>query len=290
MTGIIRHCLLVTSLLYSLCLGGCSAIRLGYEQSPTLLYWWLDNQLDFSHTQAPLVREALTRLQAWHRKQQLPDLAELLGHMATLAEGPVTEIQVCQIAQQLQNHSTRLANEAVRLGTPVAQTIDARQRQHLTSQWARQNAKWQEEWLQAPPEQRLQRRTDKALERYTDFYGTLTPSQVALVRRQVMQSVWTPEWGQQEMRRRQHLVSEALTAIGQGARDATDTEDRLRSIWPQIVEPPESASRERMNGWLAQSCQYIAEMHNSTRPEQRQRAARRLRAYEKDLLELASRT
>ncbi len=289
LSGIIRH-RLCALLLGTLLLGACSAVKVGYSQAPALLYWWLDGHVDFSEAQGPRAREALDQLQAWHRVQELPAYAELLGRMATLADGPVTEAQACQLSQQVQQHLARLADEAARQATPVARTLDARQRQHLTGHWARKNAKWQDEWLKGPPEQRLQRRVDKAAERYADFYGPLTPAQTALVRRHVTQPAWTPEWGQQEMRRRQKAVLDALTAIEQEALGAQEAEARLRGLWGQFMNPPAPADRERQQAWLAQGCQNIAELHNSTTPEQRQRAARRLRAYEKDLRELAGRS
>ena len=287
---IIRHRLCALALLGVLTLAGCSAVKVGYEQSPSLLYWWLDSHVDFTDAQTPRASEALGQLQAWHRSQELPAYVALLARMANLAEGPVSEAQACQISQQVQQHMGRLAGEAARLAAPVAQTLDARQRRHLSAYWARKNAKWDEEWLQGPPEQRLQRRVDKAVERYADFYGGLTPAQTALVRRHVQQSVWTPEWGQQEAHRRQRLLLEALTPIQQEALNSGEAEARLRGVWDQMRNPPAPADRERLQTWINQGCQNMAELHNSTSAEQRQRAARRLRAYEKDLRELAGRS
>ena len=40
------------------------------------------------------------------------------------------------------------------------------------------------------------------------------------LRRQLLQSAWTPEWGQQEMLRRQQLLLDALGAIAQNPQDA----------------------------------------------------------------------
>lgn len=277
-------------LLGVLTLSGCSAVKLGYEQSPTLLYWWLDSHIDFSDEQTPQARDALGQLQAWHRTQELPAYAALLARMAVLAEGPVTNTQTCQISQQVQTHLARLAGEAARLAVPVSQTVDASQRQHLVAYWARKNAQWEEEWLQGPPEKRLRRRVDKAVDRYADFYGSLTPAQTEMVRRHVLQSFWTPEWGRQERQRRQDLMLEALTRIEQGSLDAGETETRLRSLWGQVMNPPAPADRERMQAWIEQGCQHVAELHNSTSAEQRQRAMRRLRKYEKDLRELAGRS
>lgn len=287
---IIRDRLSALVLLGALALTGCSALKVGYEQSPALLYWWLDSHVDFTDAQTPRARQALDQLQTWHRSQALPAYVALLGRMVSLAEGPVSEAQACQISQQVQTHMGRLAGEAARLAAPLAQTLDARQRQHLGAYWARKNVQWDQEWLQGPPEQRLQRRVDKAAERYADFYGALTPAQTALVRRHVQQSVWTPEWGQAQAQRRQRLLLDALTEIEQEALNTEQAEVRLRAVWGRMLSPASPADRERLQAWIDQGCQHLAEMHNSTSAEQRQRAARRLRAYEKDLRELAGRS
>ena len=47
----IRPLLAVAALLL---LQACSAIKLGYQQLPTLSYWWLDNTVSFSGTQTPV--------------------------------------------------------------------------------------------------------------------------------------------------------------------------------------------------------------------------------------------
>ena len=57
---------------------GCSAVRLGYNKLPELASWWLDSYIDFSDTQGPQAKAALHKLQAWHRKEELPAIAELL--------------------------------------------------------------------------------------------------------------------------------------------------------------------------------------------------------------------
>ena len=49
----LRWCLLLAMLW----LQGCSAIKLGYQQLPTLSYWWLDNYLAFTDSQTPRIKE-----------------------------------------------------------------------------------------------------------------------------------------------------------------------------------------------------------------------------------------
>ena len=61
-----------------LVLQGCSAIKLGYQQLPTLSYWWLDNTVSFSGNQTPAAKEAIDQLFQWHRREELPGYAALL--------------------------------------------------------------------------------------------------------------------------------------------------------------------------------------------------------------------
>jgi hypothetical protein len=63
----------------------------------------------------------------------------------------------------------------------------------------------------------------------------------------------------------------------------------LLGVWERWTRPPADVDRQRWQAWIDQGCRNLAELHNSTSTEQRQRAARRLRAYEKDLRELAGR-
>src|SRR5207245_8249679 len=53
-------------------LAACSAIKLGYNTLGEVAYWWLDSYIDFTDAQAPLVRQDLARLHAWHRHEELP--------------------------------------------------------------------------------------------------------------------------------------------------------------------------------------------------------------------------
>jgi hypothetical protein len=57
----------------------------------------------------------------------------------------------------------------------------------------------------------------------------------------------------------------------------------------RIAEPRPGAWRDYQQGMLEEGCRYVATLHNATRPEQRQKAVQRLRAYQIDLRDLAAR-
>ena len=287
---IIRQRGLALALLTALSLAGCSAVKFGYEQLPSLAYWWLDGHLDFSDAQTPKVREALERLQRWHRQRELPLYADMLARTATLAEGPVEAEQLCQIERELLQRADSLMGEALRQLSPVASQIDAHQIRHLSAHLEHKNSQWEEHWLQGSATTRLERRLDKLAERHGDFYGTLTPAQLGLLRMQIEQSVWSPEWGRHERLRQQRDLLATLMRIAQEGQSAKQAQAALQGVWERWLRPKSEADWLRWQTWTEQGCRNLAELHNSTSTEQRQRAARRLRAYEKDLRELASRS
>lgn len=290
LSKIIRQQFLALALLGALVLTGCSAVKFGYEQTPSLLYWWLDGYLDVTDPQAAPMRQALQRLQQWHRQRELPQYADLLARAATMAEGPIQAEQVCQTTREMQQRLDVLLQEAIRQMGPVAAQIDARQIRHLSKQVEDKNAQWEAQWLHGTPSTLLQRRLDKAVDRYADFYGSLSPAQTSLLRQQLEQSVWTPQWGRQERLRQQQDLLGVLVRMDQDKSPAPAAEQALLALWTRWLEPPSAADRQRWQDWRAQACQHLADVHNSTSAQQRQRAARRLRAYERDLRELAARS
>ena len=289
LSRIIRQRCLALALLGALVLTACSAIKIGYEQAPTLAYWWLDGHVDFEGDQPGHMREALDRLQRWHRQNELSPTADLLARLATLAQAPLDAEQACQLTREAERRAGRLMHEAVRTAAPLATRINARQIGHLSAQLDRKNTQWEEKWLEGPPHARLQRRLDRQVDRYADFYGSLSTEQVGLLRQQLERSVWTPEWGRRERLRQQRELLGALMRIEQEKLGVKPAEALLLGVWERWMHPTAEADRQRWQAWHEQGCKDLAELHNTTSAEQRQRAMRRLRAYEKDLRELAAR-
>jgi hypothetical protein len=177
--------------------------------------------------------------------------------------------------------------KAVNLAAPVAMTMGPEQLSHLSQHWASKNQDWEKEWVQGSASERLERRVSKAVDRYSDFYGPLTPTQTAMVRAQLQQSAWTPDWGRRDrLRRHQDLLS-ALQKASQSSPSALpQVEADLWGVWQRWMDPPDAYGRGVIQKLRAQACENLAQLHNSATPEQRLRAARRLRAYEQDLRDL----
>ena len=278
------------SVLCLLLLQGCSAIKLGYNQAPHLGHWWLDSQLSLEGAQSESVRDALHQLQRWHREKELPIYADLLQKLQAMSVKDVDAEQVCDVWTQVDDGLNRAMAQTIRLAAPIATQLQPAQLRHLARHWEDKNEDWEKEWLSGPPQERIKRRLEKTVSRYSDFYGSLSEQQTDLLRTQLQKSVWSADWGRQERLRRQQILLTALQRAQTGGASVPQTEALLNAVWQQWLTPPAAADRLRYKAFVTQSCQNLAELHNSTSPEQRQRAARRLRAYEKDLRELVGRS
>lgn len=279
----IRHAALVLALLV---LQGCSAIKLGYTQLPTLSYWWLDSAVSFTDAQSDRSKEALATLHHWHRSQELTTYTELLQRSRELSLGDLQARQVCSIWNEAQTRTDRTMRVAMAQAATVVQMLGPRQLSHLARHLERKNEDWDKEWLQGSAQDRLERRLDKTLERYRSFYGDLSPQQEALVKTQIGQSVWSPEWGRQERLRREQDLLSTLRKLTQNPATPTQIEADLYGVWQRWFIPPDDAGRALAQKMTQQACDNLAQLHNTTSPDQRQRVARRLRGYEQDIRDL----
>jgi hypothetical protein len=169
---------------------------------------------------------------------------------------------------------------------PVVTQLGPRQLSHLARHFETKNEAWDKEWLQGSAAERLERRTEKTLERYQSFYGDLTAAQTALIKTQVSQSPWQPEWGRQERLRREQELLSALRKLAQSDMPQEQAEAELWRVWQRWFMPPNETDRMVMQKMSQQACENLTQLHNTTSPEQRQRLVRKMRGYERDLREL----
>ncbi len=274
-------------LMLVLCLQGCSAIKLGYQQLPNLSYWWLDSAVSFNDAQTNQTKEALAQLHRWHRNEELPAYADLLKRLAAQSAEPLQAQQVCHAWDEIDKAMDRTMRKTVSLAAPVTLMLGPEQLNHLNQYWTRKNQEWEKEWVQGSASERLERRQNKAVERYSDFYGSLTAAQTAMVKAQLLQSAWTPEWGQRDrLRRHQSLMAVLQKASQSNTSALPQVEADLWTVWERWMSPPDAAGRAVVQKMIQQGCENLAQLHNSASAEQRLRAARRLRAYEQDLRDL----
>ncbi|KQX22147.1 DUF6279 family lipoprotein [Variovorax sp. Root434] len=275
-------------LLAAAALGACSAIKLAYNNLPTVSYWRLDAYLDFNGAQTPKVRDELEQLLAWHRQNELPRIASLLQEAQALAPGEVTPAQVCAMTDRIRERLLAVTERAEPAGTELALSLSEAQLQQLERKYAKINAEFRKGWLERTPAQVQQKRYDRFLDRAEDFYGRLTDEQRDLLKQQAAQSVFDPQLTDAERRRRQQDALAVLRGFVAGKPSPAEARAALHDYIQRIAEPPPGPWREHQQALRQEDCRNTAALHNSTTASQRTQAVRRLQAYQEDLRELAA--
>ncbi len=273
----------------------CSALQLGYNQVPSLAYWWVDGYADLDDLQSVRVRKDIDRLLAWHRQSELPVYADRLKQWQSLVQQDITGAQVCAQVEHLRSAAERLMDRGQEPLAHLALTLSPAQLQHLERHQAKSNKGFEEDFLRGTPAQRLQRRMDRAVDRYETLYDRLTPAQLQLVRQQLESSPFDAARTLADRRARQAELLE-ITRQLQGTRTARLANDStapaaatqaVRSWLQRGLLASPTGNSERA-GWIRHGCEAFATLHNSTSPAQRQHAQQLLAQYESDLRALAA--
>ncbi len=276
-----------------LLLQACSAIKLGYNNGTELAYFWLDGYVDFRDDQSPQVREELGKLLAWHRTEELPKLAELLQKVQRLAAADVTPGQICTVyadARERFDATTRRADPAA---VWLVMSLSADQLKHIDRQLKKADDKFRKDTQDLTPAERMDRRVKSNVERAEEFYGRLDDKQVAQLRGAMEAATTKPELNQAERQRRQadfaqtlRVASGQATPTGANKPGPPEVLSLLRGYQERMAKPPSADYRAYSDKLTQESCETFAGLHNSTSKEQRDRAVRRLAAYERDAREL----
>jgi hypothetical protein len=272
-------------------LQGCSAVKLAYNNAPEVAYWWLDAYADLDDAQTLKVRSELARLHLWHRSAELPKVADLLHKTRQFAPADTTPDQVCNLFAETRRRVDALLAQAEAGTVDVAMRLTPAQIAHVEAKFAKTDTEWRDEWLAGTVAERHARRLKASVERSEQFYGTLDERQVALLRASIQQSGFDPQLSYAEKLRRQRDIVQTLRlligAVDGSRPTVTQATSVLRATLERSFNSPNAAYRAYADQALADSCRAFAQLHNSTSPEQRERAVRRLAAYERDARELS---
>lgn len=269
--------------------GGCSFVRLGYNQAHELAYWWLDRHVDFDSAQSPRVRDALGQWFAWHRREQLPDYVRLLARAQTEVQAPMTAAQVCAWYDEGRSRARIAFEHALPAIAELAATLTPRQVENIERRHAKVNAEYREEVLQADPAKRRKAALKRGVERAEMVYGKLDAAQRERLGEALAQSPYDPDRSfAQRQRSQQDAVQIFRQATGGDAVDRKATQDALAAYALAMQRSGDADARRYSEEVTRYNCALIAGLHNGTTPEQRRHAADKLAEWSGDLRSLAA--
>jgi hypothetical protein len=167
----------------------------------------------------------------------------------------------------------------------LAASLDAGQLQHLERKYRNNNDAFRKDWIHLPLAEQKEKRFERALERAEMIYGTLQEHQRAVLRQGLERSIFDPARVLTERERRQQDLLATLRRVREAPADARPA---MRGYLDRFQQSPDLAYRRWQDELLQESCRTFSALHESTTPAQREQAVRRLRAYQRDLRELAA--
>lgn len=276
------------TLLALVALTGCSTIKLVYNQSDDLLYWWVDSYADLQDGQKQLTRDTLTELQRWHRQQQLPEYIALLQKMRAMAPNDITPAQVCAITEDMKTSFTTVLRFVEPASTRLAVQLKPEQLRSVRKRFDKTNKDWRKDWLDPDAEDRLHYRNKQALNRLEDFYGRLDTPQRDVLRRWLSESAFDPVLSYAERERRQADTMQTLQRMAQEGSATTQAQAMWHGLMERALNSPNERYRAYNRVLWQENCEGFAKLHNSTTPAQRKRMVESLQGYENDFRILTS--
>jgi len=266
-------------------LSGCSTIKVVYNNSDDLIYWWLDGYADLQGEQKQFTRDALTDLQRWHRQQQLPEYVALLKRMQAMSPNNITPTQVCAVTEDMKTSFIGVLQRIEPASAQLSSQLSADQLRSVRQRFDKTNKTWKEDWLDPNAEERLRYRTKQATHRLEDFYGRLDKPQREALHQWLSTSIFDPAFSYAERERRQADTLQTLQRIAQEG-NAANKQDQAQALLRGLVDRSFNSPNERYRAYNRElwneNCAGFAKLHNSTTPAQRQRMVEALRGYEQD--------
>lgn len=261
---------------------GCSSIKLGYNNAPSLITWWLDGYLDLDSAQSTRMRTDLQSLLEWHRKEELPQLVAMLQEMQKSAASDLSAEEACRLSDSVEARAMSAVQRALPMAAGIALSLTPAQLDHLQAAYDKRNVEWREDWLEGAPAARAQTRLKKLVERTESFYGRVSEEQTALLKQQIADSAFDPAIQYREVQRRQQDTLQVLRNLRKSGATESQAIAALQALVARTRASPDPqfaaySERVRLGG-----CNSIARFHASTSAAQRARLQKTLKDYEND--------
>lgn len=277
------------ALLCAAALSGCSAVRLGYDQGPWLVGWWLDRRVDFNDEQKAMIRASLGQWFAWHRGTQLPVYADALARAAAESTGPVSPARLCALADEVRGWMTPAVQQILPALASLAVTLSPAQVEQLALRLSRDADERLQKALKGSPQERREAAVQRLVDRYESLYGAMLPAQLAVIDKAMWLDLQDIGRQQAQRRQREEAALDGLRRIAGQRLSGPDALALVREIAPRVLQPPQADG----GAWLAQvrqqGCEAAAQIHALATPEQRKHLVGRLKEWERDARQLARR-
>ncbi len=260
-------------------LSSCTAMRMAYDNADTFLHWKATSYVDVRGADADELDDRIDAFLDWHRAKALPQYARIAGEASRrVGKGLSPADLVWGYDSFLAQAREGLRAAAERIA-PMLDRLNAQQLAHLEQRFAEENRKFARENLRGSEKDRRKRRAKRAADRLEDWVGKLSPAQLERVRQY---SERAPLADEPRDRDRKRLQSELLAMLR-----ARVAQKRLPDAVANFDRGRDSAYAAASEAHRKEVFSLILDLDRMLAPEQRAKAAGRLRGFADDFAALA---
>jgi hypothetical protein len=122
-----KNTLKKAALILVLFLGGCSSITFIYNQFDNLFPWYLESYVDLDRDQKQYLDELLTPFFQWHRVEEMPKYAQIIGDLELAINDEVDIENIALITHNVEESWFRLEYQMIMWATPLARELSDEQ-------------------------------------------------------------------------------------------------------------------------------------------------------------------
>jgi hypothetical protein len=265
-------CLLAT-------LVACSSRQFVYEHADWFIGRYADSYLDLSSEQQARWEPRLQSELALHKREDLPQVIEFLGrfehHLGEPLDGGALEC----LSSDAEALYRRLARRAVNLAVPVLQGLVPAQVDYLEDELQEAREEYRERYLDPDIETRIGKRAERIVSRITDFTGSLSDEQEAMIR---SASRAMPDAAQDwlDYKRRQQ---EELLRLLRGKADTGALRRHLTAWWVDL-DGQSPALKAKVAATRTRAMRLVEQLDDSLSDRQRQSLVAAIGELRSDLL------
>ena len=262
-------------------LGGCTALRLAYDNADTYLLYRANSYLDLDSKMSDELDDRIDEFFAWHRKNALPQYARLSEEAAKRLADGLSREDIVWGYDSLVAHARQSLRVAAERIAPILDRLTPQQVAHLEKRFADDNRKFAREYLRGSEQDRRKRRAKRLEERLEDWVGNLSHAQLEKVK---AFSERTPLYDELRERDRKRLQSELLDMVRK--HEAQKRLPDLAANWDKGRDPAHLAASENFR---QEYYALLLDLDKTLTQEQRAHAQSNLRRYAEDFKILARR-
>ncbi|QGZ40406.1 hypothetical protein IP92_03270 [Pseudoduganella flava] len=277
------------ALVFLVLVAACSSLKLAYNNGDTLLYWWLDNYVDFDGEQRDEVKKDIDNLFRWHRKTQLQDYVHVLQRAQQQLRSDPTPADLRADYDDIRARTQSLLLKAAPDIADLALSLKPDQLVQMEKKFAKNNDKFRRENMKGNSDDQNAYRYKKSMEQFELWFGSFSREQKDIIRkasdaRPLDNQIWLDE----RMRRQRSILALARRIM----QEKPSREQAIAQIQSLIRESftrlDNSERKPFFDAYTGSTIELVHTVVRIATPEQKAHAQKRMQGWINDFNALAA--